>query len=281
MPTLTLPTLRNLVGGGTDADRAAAGPAGDGPDGTDPRFRARRAAVRADRSARRRRWARRALVVLTVVAVIYGGVRSPLLDIDDVHVTGADRTGADVAAAAGTLLVGGALVDVRPTDATARIEALPWVDSASVERSWWGRIDVSVRERRPVAEVVDGGRRLLVDATGRVLAVVTASDPALLTIEGSEVAEPGGTLGPRYASAVEIGAALPPGVRSRIAVVGVGDDGAITMTLRPKGTVTWGRADQLDTKLRSLTTILGQVDLAGICDIDVRVPAMTAVTRDC
>ena len=283
MPTLTRGRLSRGLDG-ADADGPDADGAIDGADRTDPRFRARRAAVRAERAATRRRWARRVLVGLTIVAAVYGVVRSPLLDVDDVVVRGADRTGPDAVAAAGGLTVGGALVDLREADSEARIEALPWVQSATVERSWWGTISVVLAERTPAAVAVDGERRMLVDTSGRVLAPAPVGDGAtaeLTVLEGTEMADPGGQLGTRFADAMSVAAVLTPGVRSRVTAVRVEPDGTLTLLLQNRATVRWGRADQIDAKLRSLTTILGQVDLVGLCTIDVRVPATVAVTRDC
>ena len=59
--------------------------------------------------------------------------------------------------------------------ARARIEALPWVDKASIERILPDRIEVRISERTPVAVWQRAERSFLVDKTGRVLAAVAGS----------------------------------------------------------------------------------------------------------
>jgi cell division protein FtsQ len=56
--------------------------------------------------------------------------------------------------------------------AKARIEALPWVDTAAVTRILPNRLAVALTERAPAALWRDGARSLLLDRTGRLLATV-------------------------------------------------------------------------------------------------------------
>lgn len=66
-----------------------------------------------------------------------------------------------------------------------RIEALPWIESASLVRVFPDKLKVDVRERRPAAAWIDGDRVALVDATGRLLAhVATFVPPELPRIAG-------------------------------------------------------------------------------------------------
>lgn len=262
-------------------DRPPTREPGDGPDATDPRFRARRALVAAERLSTRRRWARSGLVVVTLVAAALLVLRSPFLDVDDVLVDGASRTTASSVAAATHVAPGIPLVDVDIDGATRRLEALPWVQSAAVERSWWGTVSIDLVERTPFAQVVDGDRYLVVDRSGRVLATSALATPALLTFEGSEAAEAGGQLGRRYDEVAAIGEQLAPGVRTRVVAITTSPSGQVSLVLRSRGRVVWGAPDQTAAKVRALTTILGQVDLAGICTIDVRVPTTPVVTRAC
>jgi len=283
MPTIT--RVRTRTRAATSAvvgerDRAAQEPARiGGPDATDPRFRARREAVTDERRSVGRRRARAALAVLTAVALGFALVRSPVLDIDDITVLGASHTTEQQVLAATGLRAGGAMIDVDMAQVLQRAEAMPWVRAARGERSWWGGVTVEVAERVAFTQIVDGERLLIADDTGRVLEVATIARPELLTVEGSEAAEPGQQLGRRYLEVIEVGSALPPGVRSRVGSVRTTPGGAITLTLRSGGVVVWGTADRTDAKLRALVTILGQVDLERLCTLDVRVPATPVVTR--
>lgn len=54
----------------------------------------------------------------------------------------------------------------------ARIERLPWIDTAELSRVYPGRLDIRVTERRPYALWSRADRLYLIDRTGRVLAAV-------------------------------------------------------------------------------------------------------------
>lgn len=92
---------------------------------------------------------------------VRGEAKTPLAQIDD---------------AAG-FAVGANVWLLDTASAQRRIEALPWVDTASVRRSWPNHVQVVVTERRPVVRVLVGqlsaeepmAADALVDATGRVL----------------------------------------------------------------------------------------------------------------
>lgn len=57
--------------------------------------------------------------------------------------------------------------------ARKRIEALPWVATAQLSRELSGTLRVQITERAAVAVWADGGRDVLLDATGRRLAFVS------------------------------------------------------------------------------------------------------------
>jgi cell division protein FtsQ len=54
----------------------------------------------------------------------------------------------------------------------ARIERLPWIDTAELTRVFPGRLDIRVTERKPYALWSRADRLYLIDRTGRVLAAV-------------------------------------------------------------------------------------------------------------
>jgi len=57
--------------------------------------------------------------------------------------------------------------------ARARVETLPWVQSASLKRVFPDRLHVDIQERRPRAVWSDGSRSALIDASGRILGAPT------------------------------------------------------------------------------------------------------------
>jgi cell division protein FtsQ len=66
----------------------------------------------------------------------------------------------------------GSLLTFDGTAARNRIEALPWIATASINRVFPGSLDVRVSERAPYALWQRGDREYLIDATGRVLSSV-------------------------------------------------------------------------------------------------------------
>jgi cell division protein FtsQ len=56
--------------------------------------------------------------------------------------------------------------------ARARIEALPWIETASIARVFPGSLDIRVTERKPAALWTTDKRAFLIDASGRVLSGV-------------------------------------------------------------------------------------------------------------
>lgn len=229
----------------------------------DPRFRERQIAVR--RHAGRRR-----LLIAGILAGALslgaGGLallHSSLLAVRTVRVTGVTHTSrARVLSAAHLSRL---MIDVEGASAAQRIERLPWVADARVERHWPSSVQISVTERKPVgvvalpgaavgppgaavgpqAEAVappGGGSRTapaggslwaLVDRTGRVLADVSQPPPGLVVLSGvGDPGQPGSLLAPGADPALDAVADLGPSLGQRVATVdAVG--GGLEMVLRP------------------------------------------------
>lgn len=253
----------------------------EGAAAVDPRIEQRRRQVAADR---RRRRARRALVVpvaATVLAAGWAVTRSAALDVDELVVVGAERTSVDDVTTASGVRPGDALVDVDPTAVAAAVEALPWVREATVERRWRdGAVAVTLEERAPAAQVAAGEVRLLVDASGRVLAEVPAPGvEGLMTLDGVAPADPGQALQPDAAEPLAAAVALTPGVASRVTAVRPGPVG-VQLDLAPAGTAVLGSVEDLDEKVRTLQTVFAEVQLDCLATVDVRVPDTAVLTRE-
>lgn len=120
---------------------------------------------------RRRRWWLRALGVALVLSLLLGAFvlyRGPWLRAQSVVVVGNERTPAS-AILERAALEGRSLLTLDEEAAAQRVEGLPWVRDATVQR-WWPRtLAVRVVERQPAAVWVKGGETYLVDEEGRVL----------------------------------------------------------------------------------------------------------------
>jgi len=246
----------------------------------DPRIRARRDAVRAELGRRR---IRRFVGFATVVALVAAAglaTRSPLLDVDEVGITGATATSeADVISASG-VAPGQALIDVDLASARRSIAALPWVDEVRSTRSWNGAISFEVTEREPVAQAIVDGHVVLVDIEGRVLEVPGVADDDLVVVTGvSGSAEPGGWLASTALDALGVAAAVDADLVDRIGAIEVQADGSLDVQLDESGRVRLGGAIELDAKLLALQTMLERVDLQCLDILDLQVPTVPVLTR--
>jgi len=90
--------------------------------------------------------------------------------VREVYADGRLRTDPEALRTQLGVAVGQPILAVDPTAARARLEQLPWVERASVERRLPDRIDVRLIERRPLALWQRAGRFALVDTDGDVIA---------------------------------------------------------------------------------------------------------------
>lgn len=269
----------------------------------DPRVAARLADVAAERRAAevqaRRRRALVGLVVFAAVALLAGLSLSPLLGVHEVRVEGAVQTAPAEVVAATRLRPSDALVRLDARRISRRVEQLPWVEAASMEREWPQTVRIRVKERTPAALAPCTEGMCLVDRTGRVLAPAGPTAPAvpeggpaatgtLPTISEVPLAGAPGTSLPSAARpALEVAVALPEALRPL--VLAIRSDGELVeVALRVPGrertppVVRLGDVSRLPDKLTAAATVLtkqGPGGVAGIEVLDVRVPEAPALTR--
>lgn len=237
----------------------------------DPRMRDRRVAV--TRAEGRRRL--RAVVVLGVLAAIalagWLVLHSPLLDVDDIVVRGVTRTPAGEVEAAAGVHTGDALVFVDLGAAARRVERLPWVATASVERHLPGEVSIRVTERVPAAWVRRAPDRVAVlDGSGRVLADAPEPPADLPELTGTgSVPVPGGHVRPARVAGV-VGLLVP---ELRADVIGVRVAGGEVVLLRREGAeVRLGAPVRVGEKSRVAVAVLGTLTVPLPAYVDVSVP---------
>lgn len=254
---------------------------------TDPRIAERRRQVEGERRRRVRRRLVAVLVVASVLGALWGLAHSPLLDVEAVVPVGvADPARAEAVVAASGVRPGDPLVFVDSGEVARSVAALPWVEGASVARSWpGGTVEVTVTPRVPVAAVpTPDGRWVLVDRTGQ--AIAESPDAAGVPVVGGvSVGVPGERLEPVDQALVEVAAGLTPGLASRVAEVRPGPGGEAELLLAGGGSVVLGQpgdltSEELVVKLRTVRTVLATVDLECVERIDVRVSDTAVVTRN-
>jgi cell division protein FtsQ len=247
----------------------------------DPRMRSRRIEVQRDAGRRRLRRVVAVVGTLTALAAAYAVTRSPLLDVDHVRASGGEHTDAAAVALTSGVGRGAAMVSLDTGAVARRVEALPWVRTARVERSWPGTIRIAITERTPAATLaVDDTHTALVDATGRVLSVLGAGAPlppglpTLAGVRGRPAA--GDTLSARARDALAVAQAAGEALPGTITEVSMDLDA----TLISGGRVRFGTADDLDDKIVAVETMLTDVDVACLDVLDVRVPGSPVLTRN-
>lgn len=257
----------------------------------DPRFRARRIAVR--KQAGRRRLRR--LVLLTALAAVALAVvvvlESPVLDVDEIAVLGAQSLDPATIAEAASIDHGAPMLLTDLDEAARSVEALAWIEEASVSRQLPGRVVVDIVERTPSALVTAGGSSALVDRSGRVLEAGdpigypahVPSDPPFVDVVvpdgvASDVPRAGGVVPTELLAAISVAERLrenPSG-----AVVAVRLEPTFSFDLAGGGTVDLGDADDLDVKIEAFRTVHARVDLICVATVDLRVPTHPILTRN-
>jgi len=275
------------TGGGAGPGDGAGGGDDDRPVATvvavDPRMRSRRIGVRRDAGRRR---LRRVTVALSIVALVMAAAvatRTPLLDVDHVTVRGTDRTSVEDVRRAAGVDRGEPLLGVDAGAVARRVERLPWVASARVERAWPSTLEVQVTERVPVAVVqVTEARAAVVDAEGWVVSIEARqadapagpAEPLVLTGIAGRVAE-GERLDDDARAALAVAAAVAERMPGEVSSVST----ELDATLVDGGAIRFGSDEDLAAKVTAAKTVLSDVDLACLELLDVRVPGSPALTR--
>jgi cell division protein FtsQ len=250
----------------------------------DPRMRSRRIGVRRDAGRRR---LKRVTLVLSAVALVVGALvatRTALLDVDRVKVTGAERTSVEDVRRAAAVVPGEPLLSVDPGAVAHRVEQLPWVASARVERAWPSTVKVQVTERVAVAFVqVTDDRAAVVAADGWVVGIeprpadapADPEGPLVLTGIDGRVAE-GERLDADARAALAVAAAVAERMPGAVSSVSTDLDAALV----DGGAIRFGSDEDLAEKVTAAKTVLADVDLACLELLDVRVPGSPALTRN-
>lgn len=262
--------------------KAPPAPPASKPKGTasiDPRIRARRAEVLRAEARRRLRLALVALGVVVLVAAGWFVLHSRLFSARVVTVQGAVHTSRAAIIRAAGLEGQPPLIDVGAA-AVAGIERLPWIDSATVSRSWPDGVRIVVDERVPVAtieEVPSSAGWALVDRDGKVLAVVTQPTPGLPRVTGTvPPGRPGSTAG-GVRAALHVVATLPKAFSAQVKSVAEDRKGDVTLQLTSPLTVYLGSTDQLRQKYEDVAAILKGATLTAGSTIDVAAPSTPVV----
>jgi cell division protein FtsQ len=138
------------------------------------------------------------------------------LTVADVRVEGRERTSREAILEALGAARGTPILAVDPAEAKRRLEALPWVHSAAVERRLPDTIYIRLVERRPLAYWQRQGKLVLVDRDGVILPGERVEGLGnLIVLVGADAPEAGAALldllageralAPRVVAAIRVG----------------------------------------------------------------------------
>jgi len=236
----------------------------------DPRIRERR--IEVIREAGRRRL-RITLVVASSIIVLglaFLTIRSPLLDLDHVRVTGARQESVRDIEAAAKLQRGDPLLFIDTGAVARRIEQLPWVERAVVKRDFPGTLTIAITDYVPSSYVRrPDGRVVLIASNGRAVAISQNTPVVAIEIRGvREVPAVGSVLAP--AAAADVIRHLPGRLRALVSAIDVGD--SFALDLRSGGEVRLGSLDHLRAKGLAALGVIDHLAGAPFTYIDVSAP---------
>jgi len=243
----------------------------------EPRVAERRRSVSEDRARRRLRWILLAIVLVAVTAFGFWLIRSPLLSISTVEITGAERSDPGAVLNALGVGVGTPTIDVRASTIERAVAADSWVASVDVALAWPGSIVITVTEHVPVAPVRSGDTWVLVSEEATVLEEVVGVSPdsAIVDIDVGSVV-PGSSIDdPFVAGSMVFIAALRPDLRAGTVLVRDGD-GLFAVVAGHR--VRLGRPVDLEAKATVLGTLIDSGLAEGV-SIDLIAPLRPAVTN--
>lgn len=243
------------------------------------RIARRRAEVRAER---RRRRLRRTATVLVLAAVVAGLVvleRSSLVALADLEVDGLQRLEHDDVVAAAGVREGMSVLRIRRGAVEERVEAMPLVDDARVERIGALGLRIRVQEAAPALTARFPAGSVLVSRDGVVIG--TGAAPGTVVVD---VAGPAPTPGERVATVPALAAAhevllgLPGPLQALVESARARAAADVRLVLEGGVEVRWGGAARSDEKARALGAVLEDLQGRSVSVIDVRAPMAPTVT---
>jgi cell division protein FtsQ len=226
------------------------------------------------RPARRRRSPRWKVLFVTLLVIGVLGTAawvllgSRLLVARHIDVVGARLVPRDRVLAVARVRLGEPLIRLDSGAVRDRVEAVPEVERARVERRWPATVRIVIRERTPIAAVQQDNRFLQIDRYG-VTVLTSASRPRglpLLTVASPVSSDPSLRAG------LAVIGSLPPWLSHRVAGVQARSPEAVTLRLEEGITIVWGAPESASDKLRLLHGMLGSTQRHAARTIDVSSP---------
>ena len=185
--------------------------------------------------------------------------------VSDIQAVGRNRTcGTDLLSALGVRR-GTPILAVDLQQARLRVESLPWVAAARVERRLPGTLRITLTERVPSAVWQNGGRSLLIDGQGTAIMPVATQMDGLPILTGRGAPEAFAALAADLASVPRLTGRVRSATRLgdrrwNVYLDGVSDGIEIRLP-ETEVSAAWKRLDELDRSHRLLDRGVNVVDL--------------------
>lgn len=250
--------------------------------GVDPRIEERRSGVASERRRRRRRAFLAVVAVVVLAGAGYVLLHSPLLDVDTISVVGSDRLSLDELEDRTGVGIGSPLAFVDPAAVEAELRKDPRFVRVVVNRTFPSSLSVRLTDRRAIAVVVGPTRGVVVGEDGVIIAVARGDEFLQhVEVQDDPPTEVGSRLPPALAAAVDVMGSMSFEIAVQIRKMSITAEGELVFDLGEDRTVLFGTVDDAERKLLATRTMLGpQIDLRGVCRLDVRVPTAPTMRRD-
>lgn len=247
----------------------------------DPRFEERRRAwARRDR-LKRVRWLKIAALLAACAVVVLAVMASPIFAIRTFTVEGNVYTAPASIAEVRRILKGSSVFTADTTRARKVLLKDPWVADVRITTNFPASAVVEISERVPVVWFVGtDGKARMVDARGKVIAVLTGYPTKYLQVKGTgpDVGA-GETADDAYRAAAQLVLALPDELRPRVTALDLSPAGELSMVLKGDTLVRFGTPTDLQDKLVAVVVLLRRQDPRTIAVIDVSAGEPTVLGR--
>ena len=242
----------------------------------DRRIARRRRLVLEDDARRRLRWLVAFFWAVTAAGVLLSVARSPILDIDEVRVSGVRNADVESALLAADVGLG---VPTLTVDVAAIENALasdPWVARAEVALVWPNTVEVTVLEHQSVGWLQSKNGWMRVSAAGTVIdRGPPPAAAAKITMKTPVAGKIGQVLtAPAAMAAVEFLANLPPDLRRRARIWG--DESSLVASVRGHR-IELGAVGNMAEKAAVVAGLLERSDLPEDAELSVVAPNRPAI----
>ncbi len=207
--------------------------------------------------------------IITLIALVFGAIFSPVLALRDIRVDGTARVSSDEVVAAVNSQLGTPLALLDLDKMTRELGAFPLIRSYVTEIVPPGTLVIHIVERQPVGTMLLNGTYNLVDPAGVTVETSPDRTPGVPLIDIGAAAPSS----PQFDAVVEVLVSLPPSLLAQVDVATATTQDDVSLVLTGVGQrVTWGSAAQSAQKATLLAALIAVTDPSLPGEFDVSAP---------